>query len=292
MDRSQVIGFNAGAAARPLPWLTVGVGLRVLFDVETFTVGRVVDVEQIVDPATGAPLLDVDTQLGENVTVYGRVAPTAGVMVAPWPAVRIGLVYRAQNLADDWGATRIAGVPGLGDLGYAHRFAHYQQPHQVALGVGLAASPAVRLSVDLTWRNWSEGLSTYRNSFGPGRWGDTWSPACGLSWAVARGIGLLGGYRFEPSPLDNLGGPTNLLDNDRHVGSLGMTLAFAELLGDPDLGYRLSWAVQTSWLVEREEVKDWRRFRSDEQMMANPGYPGYRYGGVVAAGVVDLEVAW
>jgi len=289
-DRSQVIGIHAGMGYRITDWLSVGAGLRVLFDTQTLTLGRVTDT-RLEEGPDGESSLGVSTQLGEDVKVFGRVSPTAGLLVTPTPALTIGLTFRGETFVDDWGYTRIQGVPGLGDLGYNHHFAHYYQPLQVAFGASYQLA-SVSLSAEATYRRWSEGSTTNLNTFGEGQFGDTLTPAAGMSWHFKPGMDLMAGFQYVPSPFDNFGGPTNLLDNDRSVFSTGMSYRLGELFDRPDLDLAIHWAFQLSWLHERVEEKDFRRFESDADLLSNPGFPGYRYSGVIPAGSLSIEVGW
>ena len=283
-DQAQHLGIYGGLGWRIARWLSVGASVRVLFDSETFTTGRVTDVERTVDPRTGETGFQVGTQLGEDVTVYGRAAPVVGVDVTPIDPLTIALVYRHPMYVDDWGWTRIQGAPGTGDLGYVHRFAHYYQPLQAAIAASYRLG-AVELSVDLTYSRWSDALTTNHQALGPGRFGDTLVPAFGASWHVTDRLDLLGGYRFVKSPFDNFGGPTNLLDADQHVVSMGLDVALSRAVS-------LRGAYQAQALVTRTEEKDPRRFEDDREILTNPGYPGYRYGGSVSTATVSVEARW
>lgn len=291
-DRTQHVAISMGIGWQATPWLSLGVGLQVLFDVESLNYGRVTDVEINEDPQTGDTSFQVGTQLGEEVTVLGRASPTFGMTFMPLDELSFSLVYRARNQADDWGNTRIQGVPGLGDLGYNHLFAHYFSPHQGTVAVCAQVTPALSLSADLTYARWSEALTTNRNTFGTGYFGDTWRPAFGIEWFPTTGVDVLLGYQFVRTPYENFGGPTNLLENDRHVSSAGVTLYMGELFGHPEIDLSLSLAMQVSILPENEESKDFRRFESDDDLASNPGYPGYRYGGWIPAGVISFEAEW
>jgi hypothetical protein len=289
-DRTQRIAIDTALAYRLTSWLSLGVGTRVLFDAETFTTGRVTKVEQTQDPDTGANGFDVDTQLGEEVSVYGRVAPTAGLLVTPHPRLRIGAAYRGKIDVDDWGWTRIQGTPGTGDLGYVHHFSHYYHPHQVALALSGEPIEALTVSFDLTYSRWRDALTTNHEALGPGRYGDTLMPAAGISWRAPPWLEVSGGYRFRRSPFDNFGGPTNLLDNDEHIASLGAEARLGTV-GPEDAAVEVTarLAGRVGVLVEREEVKDPRRFASDRQILLNPGYPGYRHGGAVPGASFAVE---
>jgi hypothetical protein len=287
-DQSQHLGIHGGLGYRITRWLSAGASLRVLFDTETFTTGRVTEVRRTVDPRTGASGFEVGTQLGEEVAVYGRVAPTLGVQITPSDALALGLVYRHPLYVDDWGWTRIQGAPGAGDLGYVHRFAHYYQPLELSAAVS-GRIGTVRLSADATYRRWSDALTTNHASLGPGRFGDTVVPAFGVSWEARPGFVVMGGYRFVKSPFDNFGGPTNLLDADQHVTSMGADVTLGRV---DNVAFALRASYQISWLVTREEIKDPRRFRDDREILTNPGYPGYRFGGSISAGSAAVEARW
>lgn len=291
-DRHQVVSAHFGLGWRIDRWLSVGAALRVGFDVETFTRGEVTDVTVGPDPQSGKNVIRAGTQFGTDATVYGTVSPLFGVLLTPVDQLRIGLVYRHRSVVDDWGETRASGVPGLGNLGYGHRFTHYFEPSSFTAAVSADLAPGLEVSVDVTLHRYGDATTTNMDFFGPGRFGDTLSPAAGVSYRTSAATSLLLGYRFAPSPVDNLGGPTNLLDNDRHNIGLGSELRLAPLLGAPALDAKLVFGVQHQVFVERSEHKDFRRFTDDEALEGNPGYPSYRHGGHLLVGTVGLEARW
>lgn len=289
-DRTQVLSSHFALAYRILPWLSVGAGLRLLFDVQTLTRGEVTDVRLETDPETGRSVVKTSTRLGTNAEVFGRVSPILGLLVSPTDELRFGLSYRHESYVDDWGDTRLSGIPDLGNLGYTHRFAHYFEPSQTTLAVSANVSPEVEVSLDLTHARWSRAKSTNHNFFhrtddNGGVWGDTVVPALGVSFRALPALSLFAGYRFQKSPLDNFGGPTNLLDNDRHVIGTGVELSLGGAA-------KVTFALNHVLLVERTEEKDYTRFPSDEAWRENPGYPSYSYGGHVTAGSLGVESRW
>jgi long-subunit fatty acid transport protein len=289
-DRTQVLSSHLALAYRILPWLSFGAGLRILFDVQTLTRGEVTDVRLETDPETGRSVVKTSTRLGTNAQVFGRVSPIFGVLVTPVDELRIGLSYRHKSYVDDWGDTRIRDVPILSNMGYTHRFAHYFEPTQVTLGVSADISPQVDVSLDLTYARWSEAVSTNHNFFyraegDGGVWGDTVIPALGLRWRALSALSLFLGYRFQKSPVDNFGGQTNLLDNDRHVIGTGLELSIGKHAS-------VTFALNHILLVDRTETKDYRRFPSDEAWRENPGYPSYSHGGHLTAGSIGVESRW
>lgn len=287
MDRTQVVSAHAALGYRVTPWLSLGAGLRVLFDVQTLTRGRVTSVE--LDEETGKVL--THTELGTDARVFGRVSPIFGVLVTPNDDLRFGLTYRHESYVDDWGDTRIREVPILSNMGYTHHFAHYFEPMQVSVAASADVTDELDVSLDLTWARWSRALSTNHNTFGSEVWGDTLTPAAGVRWHATDALSLLGGYRFQKSPLDNFGGPTNLLDNDRHVASLGLEAELSKLVS-PALDASVTLGLEEIILVERTETKDFRRFESDTAWRKNPGYPSYSYGGSVMALSLGMEARW
>jgi hypothetical protein len=100
----------------------------------------------------------------------------------------------------------------------------------------------------------------------------------------------MAGYRFQKSPLSNFGGPSNLLDNDRHVPSTGLELDLSKLV--PSLDARITVGLQSVILVPRTEVKDFERFPSNAAFESNPGYPSYSYGGNLVAGSIGADARW
>jgi long-subunit fatty acid transport protein len=299
-DRTQVLTANLGLAYRVFRWLSIGAGLRVAFDVQTDITGQITSVAPLTNPKTGQTTgIQAISQLGTDATVYGRVAPLAGLLLTPMDGLRVGLSYRGESYVDDWGSAVVSGVPGLGNLGYDFRFSHYFEPTQLTAAVGADLGAGVDISADLTYSRWSDALSTNRNFFGCGvdpcngagpLWGDTWTPAFGVKWRATRAFAVSGGYRFQKSPLDNFGGPSNLLDNDRHVPSLGFELDLSKLV--PSLDARIKVGLQYVILVARTETKEFQRFPSDDAETANPGYPSYSYGGHLVAGSVGVEARW
>jgi long-subunit fatty acid transport protein len=292
-DRTQVLTANLGLAYRLFRWLSLGVGLRVAFNVQTNITGVLTHINYLNDQASA--------QLGTDANVYGRVAPLAGVLVTPVDHLRLGFTYRGESYVDDWGSAIVStgSQVGLGNLGYDFRFAHYFEPNQLTAALSADVGAGVDFSADLTWSQWSAGLSTNRNFFGCGItpcdgsspiWGDTWTPAFGVRWRATHAFALMAGYRFQKSPLDNFGGPSNLLDNDRHVPSAGFQLDLSKLV--PSLDARITVGLQYVVLVERTEVKEFERFPSQAAFEQNPGYPSYSYGGHLVAGSIGVDARW
>jgi long-subunit fatty acid transport protein len=291
-DRTQVLTANLGLAYRAFRWLSIGVGVRVAFNVQTNINGVLTHVNYLNDQASA--------QLGTDSTVYGRAAPLVGLLLTPLDHLRVGLAFRGQSYVDDWGSAIVASGPvGLGNLGYDFRFAHYFEPNQITAAVSADVGAGFDFSADLTWSQWSMGLSTNRNFFGCGPdpcdgtspiWGDTWTPAFGVRWKATSAFAIMVGYRYQQSPLNNFGGPSNLLDNDRHVPGAGVQLDLSKLVSWLDA--RIDVGAQYIVLVDRTEVKEFQRFPSEAAFEQNPGYPSYSYGGHLIGGSIGVEARW
>src|SRR5262249_3538561 len=156
--------------------------------------------------------------------------------------------------------------------GYTHRFAHYFEPSSFTLAASFDIGKCFDVSADITYSLWSEAQSTNRNQWSsPGFqapiWGNTVTPAFGARLHVSHALAILAGYRFQRSPLDNAGGPTNLLDNDKHTIATGFDLGFGRAHVIVGATYTL--------LETRSETKIFDRFTSDAAWMSNAGYPSY-----------------
>ncbi len=286
-DRTQVISVHAGLAWRVNKFISLGVSVRALFNTQTNTTGEVttVDLDKSGQVVT-------HTRLGTDSQVFGQAYPIVGVLITPVERLRIGVVYRNESYVDDWGTTRITGVPDLGSIGYSSHFIHYFQPMQLTLAASFDVTPRFDVSADVTYERWSDALSNNLNFWGPGRWGDIVVPAVGARWKATNALSLMMGYRFQKSPLDNLGGPSNMLDCDRHVASIGLDVHLGKLFESPTFDVHFIGGLQYTALVDRTEVKDPRRFPTDQLYFSNPGYPSYTYGGHMIATQATLEARW
>jgi len=290
-DRTSHVSLHAALGFRIVEWLSVGVGARVTFDEEAFVTGASTGIERVVDPVTGEERVEADVRLGIEAAIYGRASPVVGVLVAPLPELRFAFAYRMRLYSDDWGHSRLQGIEGVGDIGFVHRFTHVYRPHELAWSAAWRAHRVLELSAELTWALWSDAVSPTWRDLG-GRFGDVLVPAGGVRVSPVPGLDLLAGYRFAASPYADLGGPTNLLANDTHHVSFGVELDLDPLIPDEEVPFTFSVSGRLGVLVDREETKNGRRFASDAALRSNPGYPGYRYGGVVPSVQASVEARW
>lgn len=289
-DGGQHLSLEAGLAYRPVDWLSIGVSARLGLAISLYTTAAATSITP--DPITGD--IDVGTRIGATAQVSARVSPIASIAVMPIDELRIGVTYRAASYVDDWGWSRVQGVPGFADIGYIDRFAHWVRPHEVALGVSARPAPWIELSADLTWQHWSEAM-TGQHDAAIGRFGDTFVPAASARITATPGLDLMAGYSFVRAPFQNFGGPSNILVNDTHQASVGAAARLDELTGDPSLTFTLRASFRLSILEEAREQKDPRRFTDDAAWMRNPGYAAggsYVYGGFVPSVQISAEARW
>ena len=287
-DRTQDLSVHAGLSYRINRFISVGVSVRALFNTQTNVTGQVTSLA--LDPKTGQ--INVGTQLGVDSQVYGQVSPIVGVLITPIDRLRFGLVYRHPSYVDDWGTTVINGVPDLGSIGYFSHFAHYYEPLQVTLAASFDVTKRIDVSADVTYARWSDAVSNNFNFWGKGRWGDTVVPAFGARFQATDALAVLAGYRFQKSPLDNFGGPSNMLDCDRHVASVGIDLNLGKLVHQPSFDVRFTGGLQYTVLVDRTETKNPALFPTDALFYGNAGYPSYTYGGHMIGAEATLQARW
>jgi hypothetical protein len=286
-DGAQHLSMEAGLAYRPVDWLSIGVSARLGLAVSLYTTAAETSIDSTSMPGT----IVVHTDIGAQGQVSARVSPIASIAVMPIDELRIGITYRAANYIDDWGWSRVQGVPGFADIGYVHRFAHWVRPHEVAIGVSGRPVPWLELSADVTWQHWSEAM-TGNHAPGSGRFGDTFVPAAGARLTAMPGLDVMLGYSYVRAPFQNFGGPSNLLINDTHQASLGAAARLDELTHDPSMTFTLRASFRLSILEDAHETKDFRRFPDDDAWMRNPGFAGYGYGGFVPSVQLSAEARW
>jgi long-subunit fatty acid transport protein len=293
-DGSQHLSLEVGLAYRPVDWLSIGVSARLGLAVSLYTTAAETSIANVTDPMTGASEIDVGTRIGAQGQVSARISPIASIAIMPFDELRFGLTYRAASYIDDWGWSRVQGVPGFADIGYVHRFAHWVRPHEVALGGAVRPASWLELSADVTWQHWSEAM-TGTHDAATGRFGDIFVPAASARLTLTHGFDLMLGWSYVQAPFRNFGGPSNILASDTTNVSIGTAARLDEITNDPTLTFTLRASFRLAILADSTEVKDFRRFPDDDAWMRNPGYfdgMGYGYGGFVPSLQVSAEARW
>jgi long-chain fatty acid transport protein len=249
-------------------WLALGVGVSVLADAGgrgvTFDVG-----------------LSGGEKVGRASLDYGlptRVAPLAGLLVAPTARLKLGLTYRHDldlRLAFDVLANvDVAGVV-TGDAVISLRATNFFTPKKLAFGGQLELRDDLRVLLDVVWFRWSEmsggtpdlrvlvrlGVSPplVQAIFPPDGYRDTVSFRGGVEYerplARHHRLRLRAGLAWEPTPVPDQHGLTSVADNDRLVVAAGAGLDLRDRSGLLRRPVSLEAGLQWHHLLERTTLK-------------------------------------
>ncbi len=147
-------------------------------------------------------------------------------------------------------------------------------PAQLAAEAVYKISPALSLSGQLEFKRWSQYLRPNKNPLPEGEalpapnFDDTLVPRVAAEWQHSFGTTvatLRGGYAFIYSPAPEMTGPQSLLDNHRHLTTVGAGLAWPTTAYPFELNV---WA-QNHELVERTHTKDASQF-SEGALLPEP----------------------
>lgn len=251
-SRTQVVGVQVAGGMEPYPGLRIGAGVLAL--------AALTGIVKIDADAGG----NIGSQVEQQLIV--DYAPIFGVMWTPkWiPRWSFGAVYRGQSVAGFDVVLRNSledelpiGLPELTISGIAQF-----DPQQAALEVAFQPRPFTTVALQLCWKGWSAYPLPTRNVTAaspeqpkPG-FRDTVVPRVGAEhhfrwggWSLA----LRAGYFFEPTPVPEQRGATNLLDNHRHVFTLGLGTALSRARVTP---FSADAFFQYHYLVPRRHEKD------------------------------------
>lgn len=226
-SRARVVGLQIGLGVRLTPRWSVGAGflalaaLRGTIEVSADAAGRFTTTSEQQLISHFAPILGARWQARDRLV--------AGLTVR-FPSKSSYDILVTNSLADYLPVTlpelRIAGV------------AQYD-PLTVAAEVAWRPRQRVLVSGQLAWERWSAFPLPTRNSIDnpvamppqePPDFHDTVVPRAAVEWRTPHGVAdlaLRGGYFFAWSPAPEMKGQQALLDNDRHVLSVGLGLSTA-----------------------------------------------------------------
>ena len=251
-DYSQRMLILPAVAYKVTDRLSIGVGVNILFEIDTRIYGPV-DI-----PFNWADLMEGrfeiesgNFSMGSDFTFTLKPALVAGLLLRLPRGLDVGVTYRGELYVDDYGWTdpilrftfpglSADSLPGLA-FGFGHSFAHFYTPHEIALGLAWRPAGPFLVSLDLTWADWSNFMERERvsNPAPEPRFADTLVPRIGLEHRITERITMRCGYFFYDSPVPEQRGDASDLDNDRHVFSLGSDILFGPFVASWHLQYHL-----------------------------------------------------
>jgi long-chain fatty acid transport protein len=254
------INLALGAAFELHPTISLGLGYQYL---GTLTGNAQIDLDLLTRRFTRK---DVD------VDIQGRGGLTAGVLIRPLDALRIGLSYRSA-LAVEYVLDVDINLVGIGSLVVDIDGVALYTPEQYTLGAAWQGETWT-LTGDLIWSRWSAapdpsphftvtldgadiGLGAIVADAEPVDLGaeDTLEARIGTEWAVQRNLWLRAGYGIRPTPLPSQTGFTNYLDSDAHIVGLGVGYSMPDPLERWDSPVVFELTVQGTILEERRHEK-------------------------------------
>ena len=277
-----------GIAIEVLPRLSLGLGLRILGRLHTDTIGNVdADLAKLLSAESllrhRIRLEQNEVHLGEFEDLTLHLAPVIGLQFRAAKRLKFGAVYRGENYINDFGFTNP--VINLGGLlsfpqGYSFKFVRFFTPHQFFFGVAGSPAQGLTLSLDVGWFDWS-GYNDIEAQLPDPPFHDTWMPRIGMEVALREDLFLRGGYFYYASPVPEQKGMTNMLDNDRHVFSVGSEWVIVDPPGFWDKPLYVAVHLQYHYVVRRHYAKT---------NPEDPFYPGYSFGGNIFMGGVQISI--
>lgn len=288
-NRPQRIFLATNLAVRVLPGLYVGGGMAFM----SRTKGDVTLRGRIGFPDAE----DTELRLGMDVDLVAVRYPQAGVLWQPLDWLRVGASYRHEFMLElDQGFVVRGNVgprndePILADGFLAVRSISTDlfQPAQVTLGAAAELPRGLLATVDLQWARWSrfrtpgsmvkldydlKDFNTLVNlpeprPLAPPGFHDVLSPRVGVEQRIALGGHALlvrAGYAFEPSPVPEQRGETNLADGDKHQACFGLGVELDDLHEAAPRRLALDASLSRTWVARAvarkldpaSDVGDW-----------------------------------
>ena len=302
-DQTQREVINFGIAARPLEWISLGVGVSVGLGTKLNT--------SVYMPN---PTEQEEAYINLNVQSGTSYAINLGILLWPIPWLKVGASFQGEQAVHLTGGNEIQ-VRGLHD---SEDYPSYQKldftvgfaPMKISAGVEFV-SYFIKATIDLVYERWSTYLNQHSELAG---FKDILVPRMGIEGRIWD-LFLRAGVAYEKSPVPDQPGRTNYVDNDRLLLTLGMGVRPKFF----NLEFDISLHLQAHFLFERtthkalaesfescetdtsglcDEVLDGQSDpltstaipESYGLQTGNPGFPGYVSGGVLLG--VGLDIRW
>ncbi|MCC6525514.1 MAG: outer membrane protein transport protein [Polyangiaceae bacterium] len=188
----------------------VGIGVALTPSLYTPTLVRYV-------PGRGTPAENVVVDLERQLHI--GLAAMFGVKTELADEVSLGFAYRQEMVTRAFGPNDTqAGTLVVNDDIDFHDFL---APDELATGVAVTPDPMVTVSLDAVLARWSRYRTIHDATPRPGL-SDVVNVRAGAEIFALPELAVRFGYGFEPTPVPEQTGATNLLDASRHVWSAGL----------------------------------------------------------------------
>ena len=249
----------------------IGLGLN-----STFGGDGVVLLENVeLQAAAQSPVANSKMDMKIEQTLIAGIYYSPGRMFDVVEGLEFGLTYKEEselniNPFQTAAETDLGGIPM--NLGLAlHDF---YQPPEITFGVAYLISK-FQISLDIGYQMWSKfsPSTTVMSNFGSEikELDDIIIPRLGLEVMLPEGFALQTGYYYEPSfvPDDAVTGRINFLDNDKHVGSVGLSYKLPDQFMNIKGQLELNTGCQVQYMDKRDVKKT----------TPTPENPDYSFGG-------------
>lgn len=194
------------------------------------------------DTSTSPP----NAVLLENRNLTIAAVPEVGFIIKPYDTIEIGAVYRAKNSSGLSGLTTFI-INNNPSMAQSAEEKVVTTPDQIAGGVSITLSSAIRLNADITYSIWSNsGVTDTQNNFMGAV--DTVTPAIGIEYHLTNTWAFRTGYSYAPSPFAGHAGNTNYVDAGKNIYSVGAGYKFS--LPRSGIKTHLDMFVQLQQLME------------------------------------------
>lgn len=196
----------------------------------------------------------------------------------------------------------------------------YYTPHTFSAGVAynLPMHDRLTVEIDVEYQMWSgykvsEARRKYweEGGFGTGLGGnpkyvgvdipkfrDVIVPKLGITYRIFNWVSTMAGYSYQQSyiPDDAMTGIFNMMDNDRHIASLGFQFIIPRM-GGMVSPLEINIGGQYQMLVKREVVKDYSYINTAawtpaEVTSLQAANPDYSFGGSVWSATIEVKLRW
>jgi len=257
-----ILSLYGGFSVKVFEWASFGASVNVAPS-DTYT-------DVIARTDITVPALQYETRQGMATVSYSKVEPVLSALFrAPLhgrpDGLGIGLTWQDEVTTLD-GTGEVTTVTRVRfqqtgetyDLPKStldmHQLSGFS-PMNVKMGLAWKPTPHIVATTDMIWKRWSAWLTGTEDRPDP-PFHDTYHARFGyehsfdIEWAWVSGVKARGGYYFEPTPAGDMNGPMNVLDNDKHVGSVGTGFSFADPTGIFLLPVQFDLAYQLHYLIE------------------------------------------